>query len=43
VAISALLQDGDAEKLISAGFTLCMEKPLAFNEAMFRKKAAEKS
>jgi CheY-like chemotaxis protein len=43
VAISSLLQDGDAEKLMAEGFTMCMEKPLAFNESMFRKKAAEQS
>ena len=41
VAITSLLQEGDAEKLMKEGFTMCMEKPLAFNESMFRKKMAE--
>jgi CheY-like chemotaxis protein len=30
VATTALLQDGDVERIISAGFTMCMEKPLSF-------------
>jgi CheY-like chemotaxis protein len=41
VAMSSLLQDGDAEKLMSEGFTMIMEKPVAFTENMFRKKEAE--
>lgn len=30
IAITSLLQEGDAERLTRAGFTLCLEKPLSF-------------
>lgn len=30
VAMTALLQEGDLEQLILSGFTICMEKPLSF-------------
>jgi CheY-like chemotaxis protein len=33
VAMTALLQKGDLEYLMSAGFTLCVEKPVVFTEA----------
>jgi CheY-like chemotaxis protein len=37
IAITALLQKGDLEYLMSSGFTLCLEKPLVFTEAYFDK------
>jgi CheY-like chemotaxis protein len=30
IAITALLQEGDLERIIDAGFTMCIEKPVAF-------------
>jgi DNA-binding NtrC family response regulator len=32
VAMTALLQVGDAERIMAAGFTMCIEKPLIFKE-----------
>ena len=29
IATTALLQDGDVERVMKAGFTMCMEKPLS--------------
>jgi len=34
VAMTSLLQDGDLEHIIRAGFSICLEKPIAF-EAIF--------
>lgn len=30
IAVTSLLQEGDMDQIIMAGFTLCMEKPLSF-------------
>ncbi len=30
IAVTSLLQEGDMERIITAGFTMCMEKPLSF-------------
>lgn len=30
VAVTSLLQEGDMERIVAAGFTMCMEKPLSF-------------
>jgi CheY-like chemotaxis protein len=35
IAISSLFQDGDVQQLMSAGFTICMEKPVVFSENLF--------
>ncbi|MFZ6012744.1 MAG: response regulator [Bacteroidota bacterium] len=32
IATTSLLQDGDLEKIIPSGFTMCMEKPMAFQK-----------
>jgi CheY-like chemotaxis protein len=32
VAMTSLLQDGDVEKIMASGFTMCIEKPLVFSE-----------
>lgn len=34
IAISSLLQKGDVEKLMAAGFVMCLEKPIAFNDIL---------
>jgi CheY-like chemotaxis protein len=30
IAITSLLQEGDLERIIGSGFTMCIEKPVAF-------------
>jgi CheY-like chemotaxis protein len=35
VAMTSLLQQGDLERVLSSGFTMCMEKPIAFCELDF--------
>jgi CheY-like chemotaxis protein len=32
VAMTSLLQEGDLEKIMDAGFNLCVEKPLIFSD-----------
>jgi CheY-like chemotaxis protein len=32
VAITSLLQEGDLEKITAAGFAICLEKPVAFQQ-----------
>lgn len=32
VAITSLLQQGDLEKITAGGFSMCLEKPIAFQE-----------
>ena len=32
VAMTSLLQQGDLERITSSGFTMCLEKPVAFQE-----------
>src|SRR5687767_13637716 len=32
IAMTSLLQKGDLEKLMGAGFVMCLEKPIAFSE-----------
>lgn len=32
VAMTSLLQEGDLEKILNAGFNLCVEKPLIFTD-----------
>jgi CheY-like chemotaxis protein len=32
VAMTSLLQEGDIEKILAAGFSMCIEKPLIFHE-----------
>ena len=32
IAMTSLLQEGDLEKITSSGFTMCLEKPVAFQE-----------
>lgn len=34
IAITSLLQKGDLETLIGAGFLMCLEKPIVFNEIL---------
>ncbi|HEY0744705.1 MAG TPA: response regulator [Chryseosolibacter sp.] len=34
IAMTSLLQKGDLEHLMSAGFMMCLEKPIAFNEVL---------
>ena len=36
IAITSLLQKGDLEILVSAGFVMCLEKPIVFNEILAR-------
>lgn len=36
ISMSALLQPGDLERLMTAGFTMCMEKPIVFSESLFQ-------
>lgn len=37
IAMTALLQKGDLEFIMSSGFTLCVEKPILFKEADLNK------
>ncbi len=34
IAMTSLLQPGDLEMLMHAGFSLCLEKPITFSEAL---------
>jgi CheY-like chemotaxis protein len=34
IAMTSLLQKGDLETLINAGFMMCLEKPIVFNEIL---------
>lgn len=34
IATTSLLQKGDLERLMTAGFMMCLEKPIAFNEIL---------
>jgi CheY-like chemotaxis protein len=34
IAITSLLQKNDLETLMAAGFTMCLEKPINFNEVL---------
>jgi CheY-like chemotaxis protein len=34
IAITSLLQKGDLETLMGAGFMMCLEKPIVFNEIL---------
>jgi CheY-like chemotaxis protein len=34
IAITSLLQKGDLETLMAAGFMMCLEKPIVFNEIL---------
>lgn len=34
IAITSLLQKGDLEKLMGAGFLMCLEKPIPFDEIL---------
>lgn len=34
IAITSLLQKGDLETLMDAGFMMCLEKPIVFNEIL---------
>ena len=36
IAITSLLQKGDLEILMSAGFIMCLEKPIAFSDIITR-------
>lgn len=36
IAITSLLQKGDLELLVDAGFVMCLEKPIVFNEILAR-------
>jgi CheY-like chemotaxis protein len=36
IAITSLLQKGDLEILVNAGFVMCLEKPIVFNEILAR-------
>ena len=36
IAITSLLQKGDLEILVNAGFVMCLEKPIVFNEVLAR-------
>ncbi len=37
IAITSLLQKGDLELLVNAGFTICLEKPIVFDDILTRK------
>lgn len=32
VAMTSLLQEGDLERILTSGFNMCLEKPVAFHE-----------
>ncbi|HEY0655674.1 MAG TPA: response regulator [Chryseosolibacter sp.] len=36
IAMTSLLQKGDLERLMGAGFMMCLEKPIVFNEIIDR-------
>lgn len=36
IAITSLLQKGDLEQLMEAGFMMCLEKPIVFNDILAR-------
>jgi CheY-like chemotaxis protein len=36
IAITSLLQKGDLERLMEAGFMMCLEKPIVFNDILSR-------